>query len=220
MLKGLSRLSARSVLLPAAKMSTGHPHPPDLLQGTLSLDPASLWKGLSETLVSSGHYPAIAAVVILIFQILKAIPHRDCASDFEHNFSSDWQNRCRFSLYSIFGIMMWIFIVSLITFQNERSIFKQSAASCIYFENAGSENLLKKFQKPLDKSRMMRYNLYCCWKSTRYASVLELADRHVWGACVSRRTGSSPVTRTRRSDWRRSVAFFYCEFSAMTGLEP
>ena len=27
MLKGLSRLSARSVLLPAAKMSTGHPHP-------------------------------------------------------------------------------------------------------------------------------------------------------------------------------------------------
>ena len=104
---------------------------------------------------------------------------------------------------------MWIFIVSLIAFQNESNIFKQSAASCIYFENAGSENLLKKFQKPLDKSTMMRYNLYCCWKSTRYASVLELADRHVWGACVSRRTGSSPVTRTSNQGCTEKVQPFF-----------
>lgn len=32
----------------------------------------------------------------------------------------------------------------------------------------------------------------------KYASVLELADRHVWGACVEWRMGSSPITRTIR----------------------
>ena len=53
------------------------------------------------------------------------------------------------------------------------------------------------------------YNTYCCWffykrfiiedkyYPNENASVLELVDRHVWGACVNRRTGSSPVTRTK-----------------------
>ena len=40
-------------------------------------------------------------------------------------------------------------------------------------------------------------------KINRNASVLELADRHVWGACVAWRTGSSPVTRTRIGEQKR-----------------
>ena len=43
----------------------------------------------------------------------------------------------------------------------------------------------------------------------RNASVLELADRHVWGACVVRRTGSSPVTRTSlNNDIGKEYVFF------------
>ena len=33
-------------------------------------------------------------------------------------------------------------------------------------------------------------------ENINYASVLELADRHVWGACVVTRMGSNPITRT------------------------
>ena len=41
--------------------------------------------------------------------------------------------------------------------------------------------------------------------------MLELADRHVWGACVAWRTGSSPVTRTisRQQLWYRVAVLLF-----------
>ena len=42
---------------------------------------------------------------------------------------------------------------------------------------------------------------------SKYARVAESADAHVWGACGAARTGSSPVSRTRKKH-RKSDAFF------------
>ena len=63
------------------------------------------------------------------------------------------------------------------------------------------ENFSNFFAIFVDKGGYPCYNISCRWETSGSpreinASVLELVDRHVWGACVDRRTGSSPVTRT------------------------
>ena len=69
----------------------------------------------------------------------------------------------------------------------------------------------KQIKKGLDKAQANVYNNTCSQKKI-YASVLELADRHVWGACVAWRTGSSPVTRSawpHRTIFCSSVRFLF-----------
>ena len=55
-------------------------------------------------------------------------------------------------------------------------------------------------------------------ENINYASVLELADRHVWGACVVTRMGSNPITRTNDVSVRTNRTDRYKYHSEKDGI--
>ena len=81
-----------------------------------------------------------------------------------------------------------------------------------YFGNLHNcNNTIKK--EPFFKKVLTKGDLFSIINKLFYAEVAELADAHVWGACGSHHTGSSPVFRTTARDgnsccgiWRSRVA--------------